>query len=207
MRYLSVLPCFRPLALLRLSASLYPGWTLLLSTPEGFNVYSALAPYKRVDLAIEAFNRSGRELRIIGFGPEQARLERLAGPTVKFLGTLPLDQLLAQYRGCRAFVYTAVEDFGMALVEAQACGRPVAALGVGGALESVVDGKTGVLYPEQSADGLNTAVDRLEGLQLNTDEIRENAQRFSHRSFERKMARFVDRCRAGDRQAASDNGS
>lgn len=167
---------------------------------------SALSPYKRVELIIEAFNRSGAELRIIGFGPEEQRLRSLAGPSVKFLGTLPLDQLIEQYRGCRAFVYAAVEDFGLALVEAQACGRPVVALGKGGALESVLDGKTGVLFPEQTADALLAAVDRLEGLQLNTDEIRDNALRFSHRSFERKMAQFVDQILDSGGQADSENG-
>lgn len=166
---------------------------------------SALSPYKHVELAIEAFNRSGAELRIVGFGPERRRLSRLAGPSIKFLDTLPLDQLVEQYRGCRAFVYPAEEDFGLALVEAQACGRPVVAFGRGGALESVVDGKTGILFPEQTADSLLAAVDRLEGLQLNTDEIRDNALKFSHRSFERKMARFVDHCRTADGQAISEN--
>ena len=109
---------------------------------------------------------------------------------------LPFEQLLDQYRHCRAFIYPAEEDFGLALVEAQACGRPVVAYGRGGALESVVDGKTGVLFTEQTADALSAAVDRLEGLQLNTGEIRDNALRFSHRSFEREMARFVDDCRS-----------
>jgi glycosyltransferase involved in cell wall biosynthesis len=167
---------------------------------------SALSPYKRVELAIEAFNRCGAELRIIGFGPEEQRLRSMAGPSVKFLGTLPLDQLVAQYRGCRAFIYAAVEDFGLALVEAQACGRPVVALGQGGALESVVDGRTGVLFPEQTSESLLAAVDRLEGLQLNIDEIRENALRFSHRSFERNMARFVEECRTPGGMAQTDNG-
>lgn len=157
---------------------------------------SALSPYKHVELAIEAFNRSGDELRIVGFGPEQRRLRRLAGPGIRFLGTLPQDQLVEQYRRCRAFIYPAEEDFGLALVEAQACGRPVVAYGRGGALESVVDGTTGVLFPDQTAEALSAAVDRLKGLQLNTGEIRDNALRFSHRSFERKMARFVDDCLA-----------
>lgn len=153
---------------------------------------SALSPYKHVELAIEAFNLTGAELRIVGFGPERRRLQGLAGPGIRFLDTLSLDLLVEQYRNCRAFIYPAEEDFGLALVEAQACGRPVVAFGRGGALESVVDGKTGVLFPEQTADALSAAVDRLEGLQLNTGEIRDNALRFSHRSFEQKMARFVE---------------
>jgi len=170
-----------------------------VSPGDYYLLVSALSPYKRVDLVIEAFNRSGAELRIVGFGPEAQRLRRLAGPSVSFLGTLSLDELVAQYRGCRAFVYAAVEDFGMALVEAQACGRPVVALGEGGARESVVDGTTGVLYGEQTAEALLAAVDRLEGLQLNTSEIRENALRFSQRSFERQMTTIVSACLAGGR--------
>jgi len=158
---------------------------------------SALNPYKRVDLAIEAFNLSGRELRIVGFGPEEASLRRLAGPRIRFLGTLPLDALVEQYRGCRAFVYAAEEDFGMALVEAQACGRPVVAFGRGGATETVIHGTTGLLFPLQTAGSLNSAVDSLAGLQLNTDDIRGNALRFSHRAFEARVRLFVDRWGSG----------
>jgi glycosyltransferase involved in cell wall biosynthesis len=133
---------------------------------------NAFAPYKRVDIAIEAFNRLGRELRIIGNGQDEARLRALAKPNVSFLGWVGPEALRAAYGGCRAFVFTAEEDFGITPVEAQACGRPVIALGRGGALETVVPhpgfpcagapsaggAPTGVLYPAQSAEALVEAV-------------------------------------------------
>ena len=99
---------------------------------------NAFAPYKRVDLAVEAFNRLGRELRIIGTGQEDARLRRLAGPNVRFLGWVSPAELREAYAGCRAFVFAAEEDFGITPVEAQGCGRPVIALGKGGVRETVV---------------------------------------------------------------------
>ena len=112
-----------------------------------------LVAYKRLDLLIEACNLLGRKLRIIGAGSEERRLRALAGPSIEFLGQVENRVLWQEYARCRAFLFAADEDFGMALVEAQACGRPVIAYGKGGALESVIDG-SGLFFQQQNVGAL-----------------------------------------------------
>lgn len=104
-------------------------------------------PYKRVDLAIQACNRLKLPLRVIGTGPEFDRLKALAGPTVQMMGRLSQEDIKWHYARCRAFLFPGEEDFGITPVEAQASGRPVIAYGRGGALETVVEGKTGLFLP------------------------------------------------------------
>ncbi|MHB8836572.1 MAG: glycosyltransferase [Candidatus Methylomirabilia bacterium] len=182
---------------------------------------NAFAPYKRVDIAVEAFNRLGRELLIIGSGQDDARLRRLAGPNVRFLGWISPEELRRAYAGCRAFVFTAEEDFGITPVEAQACGRPVIALGKGGARETVVPhpdfpspggwppstgAPTGVLYPDQSAESLIEAVLFFEAHERDFDpgEIRASVQRFDRPRFLSEFKDFVERnLRAGREHPAS----
>jgi glycosyltransferase involved in cell wall biosynthesis len=171
---------------------------------------NAFAPYKRVDLAVEAFNRLGRELRIVGTGQDDARLRRLAGPNVRFLGWTSPEQLREAYAGCRAFVFTAEEDFGITPVEAQACGRPVIALGKGGACETVVPhpgfpspaawpaaaaAPTGVLYPEQTAAALVEAVRFFEAHERDFDPAatRASVQRFDRPRYLAEFKAFVAR--------------
>jgi glycosyltransferase involved in cell wall biosynthesis len=114
-----------------------------------FLVVSAFAPYKRVDLAVEACRRAGARLVVVGQGPDAARLARLAhGAPVEFLPWQPARQLAQLYARCKALLFPGEEDFGISPVECMAAGRPVIALGVGGALETVVDGATGVLLPD-----------------------------------------------------------
>jgi glycosyltransferase involved in cell wall biosynthesis len=123
-----------------------------------FLVVSALVPYKRLDLAIEAARRLNAPLRIVGTGPERDRLARMAGPTVEFLGSVSDDALREAYRGAAALVLPAEEDFGMAPVEALACGTPVVALGRGGAVESVAHQDTGLLVADATADAFAAAM-------------------------------------------------
>jgi glycosyltransferase involved in cell wall biosynthesis len=157
-----------------------------------FLVVSALVPYKRVDVAIEACRRAGAPLKIVGTGPEQGRLERLAGPDAEFLGWKTDDEIRQLYRSAAAVLLPGVEDFGMVPVEAQACGCPVVALDAGGAPESVIDGVTGVLVPECSPRSFAEGLARLRGLRLDAGAIRENALRFSRERFMAGFQAAVD---------------
>lgn len=153
---------------------------------------SALSPYKRVDLAIEAFNRSGRSLVIAGWGPERERLEQLAGPSVRFAGKVSDDELLELYRSCRGFLLPGIEDAGIAPLEAMACGRPAVVLDAGGAPEAIVPGITGTLIDSADPESINNAVDTAEGLSFNTGAIRAHAERYSRAAFRRRIERFVE---------------
>ena len=125
-----------------------------------FLVVAPLVPYKRVELAVEAMNRLGLPLVVVGTGPQQRKLRALAGPTVQFLGYMPDAELRSLYSRCRALVFPQEEDFGLVPIEAMASGRPVVAYGAGGALEWMVDGITGIMFPEQTVDSLIAAITR-----------------------------------------------
>lgn len=123
---------------------------------------SQLVPYKRPDIAVDAFTRSGRKLHVIGDGPMLADLRRRAGPSVRFTTRMKFDQLRATYATARALVFTAEEDFGIIPVESQAAGRPVLVFGRGGGTETVVDGVTGLYISEQTADSVIETLDRFD---------------------------------------------
>jgi glycosyltransferase involved in cell wall biosynthesis len=150
-------------------------------SPEShYLIVSAFVPYKRIDLAIEACRRGGFRLRIAGDGPDRRRLEQIAGPEVAFLGGgLTPDEIRDEYRRARAVILPGEEDFGIVPVEAQACGRPVVALGRGGALETVTDGDTGVLFAEPTVDSLTAALARTATMSFDCARIRAHAERFS----------------------------
>jgi glycosyltransferase involved in cell wall biosynthesis len=156
-----------------------------------FLVVSRLTAYKRIDLAIEAFNRLGLPLVIIGEGPERRRLQRSAGPNIEFLGAVPRSQVRDYMRTCRGLIYPGKEDFGITPVEAQATGRPVVAYGAGGALESVVDGVTGFFFDEQTTEALCEAVTSCAALSFDRAVIRQHAQQFDRDVFCRRITDFV----------------
>jgi glycosyltransferase involved in cell wall biosynthesis len=156
-----------------------------------FLVVSALVPYKRIELAIAACERVGARLRIVGDGPERERLGRIAGPHVTFAGRLTDEQIRGEYRQARAVLLPGEEDFGIVPVEAQACGRPVVALGRGGALETVVDGKTGVLFAEPTADAMAAALERTIGMTFDSDRIRRHAEQFSRERHVQQMRAVI----------------
>jgi glycosyltransferase involved in cell wall biosynthesis len=173
---------------------------------------TALAPYKRVDLAVEAFNRSGKPLRIVGSGPGLKRLRKQARGNIEFLGWRSDDELRDHYQACRALVFPGEEDFGIAPLEAQASGKPVIAYGRGGALETIIplpaERPTGVLFPEPTVESLERAVATLEANAGRFDpaEIRKNALRFDRPIFKERLKEFIERKvaagLAGDREDA-----
>lgn len=152
-----------------------------------------LVPYRRIDLLIEAFNRLGRVLFIAGQGRDRARLEAMAGPTVKFLGYVPDDELPGLIAGCRAFLFPGEEDFGIAPIQAMAAGRPVIAYAAGGALETVVPG-TGILFEAQTVEAIVEAVESYDPCAADPDFIRSHAMKFDSGVFRHKISRFVERC-------------
>lgn len=159
-----------------------------------FLIVSAFAPYKRLDLAIEAFNRLRWPLRIIGDGAEAARLRRLAGPTVSFLGWQDDRVLAEQYARCRAFVFPAEDEFGIAPLEAMAAGRPVVGYARGALLETSLDGVTGLFFHEQTPESLIDALRRLELTGFDPEKIRAHALRFREERFLHEMAAYVAEC-------------
>jgi glycosyltransferase involved in cell wall biosynthesis len=163
-------------------------------------VASALVPYKRIDLAIDAFRERKEELLVVGTGPSRSKLQASAPANVRFLGWLPDEELRRLYRACRASILPGVEDFGIVPVETLACGRPVVAFAEGGVLDTVTDGDTGVLFDEPSPASLSHAIDRVSSLSFNKERLREQALRFSHDKFRSRMRDFV-RSRLGDRVA------
>lgn len=152
---------------------------------------TALVPYKRVDVAIDACHRAGVRLRIAGAGPERTALERLARGNVEFLGVQSDEELRSLYRRAGALMLPGEEDFGIVPVEAQACGRPVVALGRGGALETVIDGLTGVLVWEPTAEAFAEGLTRALSHEFDASAIRMNALRFDRARFAREFQACV----------------
>jgi len=162
-------------------------------TDDYYLIVSAFAPYKRVDLAIKAFNALGLKLKIIGSGQDEKNLKNIAGRNIQFLGWLDNEKLMEHYRNCKALIFPGEEDFGIVPVEAQACGSPVIAYRKGGAVETVVNDVTGVFFDEQDAASLTAAVKRFERMEFDRGKIRENACRFSKAIFEQNIKNFVEK--------------
>jgi glycosyltransferase involved in cell wall biosynthesis len=181
----------------RVASVVHPPVDTAFFTPEGRSsdnyllVVSALVPYKRLDLAIATAQAVDMPLRIVGRGPELGRLRRLAGTGVAFLGTLSDEEIRELYRHAAAVLLPGEEDFGMVPVEAQACGCPVVALARGGALETVVDGVSGVLVAESSVSAFADGVRRAVALPADPATLRAQAARFSKEAFATAMTRVV----------------
>jgi glycosyltransferase involved in cell wall biosynthesis len=177
----------------------------LRRAPEDFYLtFGRVVPYKRVDLAVSACARSERRLEVAGDGRALDAVRAVAGADTEFLGKVSetdRDRLLG---GARALLFPGEEDFGIVPVEAQAAGVPVIAYGVGGASESVLDGSTGVLFVEQTIDGLVAAIERFEGLELDQEVARENARRFGRDRFRAEMSAVIERA---SRAEKSDTGA
>ena len=151
-----------------------------------------LVRYKRPELAVLACNAMRKKLVVIGGGEMLAELREIAGPTVEILGSQPFERLRHAYARCQALIFPGEEDFGIVPVEAMASGRPVIAYGRGGALETVVDGLTGLFFDEQSIESLVEAVSRFESMKLDPAQIQAHARRFNGRRFRREMQALIE---------------
>lgn len=154
-------------------------------------IVSRLRPYKKVDLAIQAFNNLKLPLKIIGSGSEMRRLKRMAHSNIEFLGELSDEERNRYLSRCKAFIYPQIEDFGLTALEAMACGRPVIALAKGGALETVVDGKTGILFPEQTWESLAHRILRFDDGQFDPQTIRDHASAFDVSVFKHRILKYL----------------
>lgn len=156
-------------------------------------IVSALVPYKRIDLAIDACEKLGKRLNIVGIGPDLKKLKSRESETIRFLGWRSDADLARLYGSCRALLFPGVEDFGIVPLEAMACGKPVIAYAKGGALETVVDGVTGVLFGEQTVEGLMEAIGRSESLPFLPSAIRTHALRFDRPVFRTKLSELIEK--------------
>lgn len=155
-----------------------------------------LVPYKRVDLAVAACSKLGRRLVIVGTGAEEPRLRAMAGPTIAFRGWASNDEIKELYRNCRALLFPGEEDFGIVPLEAMASGRPVVAYGSGGALDTVVEGTTGVFFDAQTVEALADSIVDFETFEANFDSqaIRRHANGFGRDVFRRRIKAYIDAC-------------
>lgn len=156
-------------------------------------VLSRLIPYKRIDLAVEACTRLGLPLLVGGTGRDRARLEALAGPTVQFLGYVPDEDLPDLFARCRAFIFPGLEDFGIVPVQAQAAGRPVIAYRGGGALDTIIPGKTGAFFDAPTVESLMEVLAAFNERAYDPAEIRAHALRFDTSVFTRQLAEYIQR--------------
>ena len=166
---------FPPVDVGRFSADRAPG--------DFFLIVSRLNAYKRIDLAVRACTELGLELVVVGDGPERAMLERISGPTVRFAGRLPDSEVTSLFERCRAFILPGEEDFGLTPLEANAAGRPVVAFARGGAMDTVRDGETGVLFHEASHESLGRALTQVTERCWDARALRTHAEQFSEAVF------------------------
>lgn len=158
-----------------------------------YMVLSRMVSYKRLDLAVEACTRLGRNLIVVGGGPHRNSLESSAGPTVRFVGRLPDAEVVRLASRCRALLFPGEEDFGMAPLEVAAAGRPTIAFRAGGATETILDGSTGLFFNEQTPESLMDAIERFERFDWSPVEIRKHAEGFSVPVFRQRLSRFLER--------------
>ncbi|HPN96439.1 MAG TPA: glycosyltransferase [Candidatus Moranbacteria bacterium] len=158
-----------------------------------FLMVGRLIAYKRFDIAIKAFNRLKLPLKIIGRGPELKRLQKIAGPTIEFLGRVPDEDLAKYYSQCRAFIFPQEEDFGIVAIEALASGRPLIAFRGGDIPEHIEENKDGIFFDNQTAEDIVAAVGRFEKIEFDSVSIREKARKFDKSAFKNKIKDYVEK--------------
>ena len=178
-----------------------PRSRFVASAEDYYLVVSELVPYKRVDLAIEAFRRLNRPLVIVGDGPAAKVLKHNAPPNVRFVGRVSRDRLASYYANARALVFSGEEDFGLVPVECMACGRPVIAYRSGGALDTVSEYVSGLFFRQQTPEALSAAIVEFENIEAQFDPvaIRRHAENFSEERFRAAFAHVVEREMEGTR--------
>jgi glycosyltransferase involved in cell wall biosynthesis len=164
-----------------------------IKTSQGdyYLIMARLTPYKRVDLAVEAFNLLGLPLKVVGRGPEFEVLKQKAKNNIEFLSFVSDEKRRELLAGCKALIVTAEEDFGLTPLEAQACGKPVIAYGMGGALETVVKDQTGIFFSDQTVQSLIEAVKRFEKMKFSEKECQNNAEKFSKSQFKNRLEEIL----------------
>lgn len=153
-----------------------------------------IVPYKRFDLVIETFNAINKKLIVIGDGDQLSKLKSVAKPNIQFTGYLDSTEVNKILSKAKAFIHIGLEDFGIAPIEAQACGTPVIAYKAGGVLETVVNGETGILFNEQTTSSLIAAIDEFENKTFDLFEIRNHAFTFSKERFESEIKNYISKC-------------
>lgn len=153
-----------------------------------------LVPYKRIDNIIKAFKKNGRDLKIFGDGIDMERLQEIAAgaKNIEFLGRVSEEEKSKLYSHCQAYINPQKEDFGITVVEAMASGRPVIALRKGGAVETVIEGKTGIFIEDDSAEAIAAAVEKFSTKEFNPQEIREHASQFSVAGFKKEIKNYIE---------------
>jgi glycosyltransferase involved in cell wall biosynthesis len=164
-------------------------------TKDYYLIVSALVPYKRVDLAIEACNRLDKRLLIVGDGNLRGNLEKIAGPKIEFLGRKTQSELKHLYQNAKALLFPSEEDFGIAPIESMACGRPVIAFKKGGAIDTILPSKTGLFFKEQEVESLVDAIEKFELFEheFHPRASREQAENFSRLEFQTQFLTIVER--------------
>ena len=157
-----------------------------------FLIVSRLVPYKKIDLAVKAFNQLGWPLKIIGTGSELRKLKKIAESNIEFLDQLTDKELIGYYQNCHALIMPQDEDFGLVCLEAQAVGRPVIAYKGGGALETVIKDKTGIFFEEQTVDSLIKGLKEFKSLKLKPEDCQQQAKKFNVKIFKREFKNFIE---------------
>ncbi len=155
-----------------------------------------IVPWKRLDIVIDAFRENGKKLCIVGRGEKEyiSLLKSKSSSNIKYIENATDEDLVNIYANSKALIFPSKEDFGIAPVESIASGKPVIAYKEGGVSDSIVDGKNGVLFPTQDKDSLNIAIERLESLDLKSDDIKKTSHKFSAKNFKSNMEKFIDIC-------------
>lgn len=181
------------------SQVIYPPVEIERLEPNGKNsedfyvVFSRFVPYKRIDLAIEACKKLNKKLVVIGDGEQREYLKSISGEQTIFTGRISDEEVKDYLQRCKAMIFSAEEDFGIVPLEAQACGRPVIAYGKGGALETVVDGETGIFFRNQTVEDVVEAIENFEKMEFNTDVIYNHAMKFSKKRFKKEIIEVIDK--------------